>query len=72
MRHNSAADFFGVSACFQNLGAFVGVVVGARILLVIEIMEKTDRAPQFFVAASFTGVGAHASLDCECVFSEAF
>ncbi len=72
MRHNSAADFFGVPAFFQNLGAFVGVVVGARIFLVIEIMEKTDQAPQFFVASSFTGVGAHASLDCECMFPKTF
>ena len=72
MREDGAAHFLGIAALFQNLGAFVGVVVGARIFFVIEVVEKADQAPQFFVGSGFAGVGAHACLDREGMFPKTF
>jgi hypothetical protein len=46
------------------------MLLGARIFFVVEVMEKANHAPQFFVGSSFAGVSAHARLDRERMFSQ--
>src|ERR1039457_48011 len=70
MRQDGAPHFFGVAAFFQNPRSFVGMFLGAGIFLVIEVMEKADHAPQFLVASALAGIGAHASLYRERMFSK--
>ena len=48
------------------------MVVEAGILVVIEIVQEADDAPEVFVAFVLAGVGAHASLDREGVLAQTF
>jgi hypothetical protein len=47
-------------------------VVGVGPALVIEIVNQSSEAPEFFVSARFAGVGADASFYCQHVFAERF
>ena len=66
------ATLSGYPRCLQNLVAFVGMLFEAGASLVIEIVEKADDAPKFFVGSGFASVGAHASFDGKRMFPKAF
>jgi hypothetical protein len=56
--------------------SFVRMIVEARPTIVVEIVNETDDAPEFFLFGStgrkFTRVRAHASLNGESVFPQTF
>ena len=69
---DGAANFFWVSALLQNLAAFEGMVFKARIFFVVEVVEKSDSPPKFFIGLSFAGIGPHANFNGERVLEQAF
>lgn len=64
-------DLFGVASFAEDGGALEGVVRGIGPAFVVEVVEECDGAPEFFVFAEFTGVGADGGFDGEHVFDEA-
>src|SRR5258708_23130558 len=49
MRHHGASDDLGPAPLLQDLVALVRMVVEARVLLVVEVVNQADDAPQVFV-----------------------
>ena len=68
MREYGADQFLAVAALAKDFCAFGGVLaVGGVVIiwpaLVVEIVQKSGKAPKFLVATVFAGVSTHARLD---------
>ena len=72
MRHDGFADLFGPAALGEDFVAAVGMVFQRGPAVVVEIVDEADDRPFFFVLAELAGVGAHAGLDGERVFTQIF
>src|SRR3989449_1549186 len=55
----------------ENLGALHGMVRGARVHLVVEVVERARRTPRVWILAVLRRVGAHRGLDGAGVLAEA-
>jgi hypothetical protein len=72
VRQNRAADLLGNAALFQDLAAPERMIFGGRILFVIEVVNETNQAPEFFVLAKLPGIGAEARFHRKSVFAKTF
>src|SRR5439155_948906 len=61
----------GGAARSENLGALHGMVWGARVHLVVEVVERARRSPRVWILAVLRRVGAHRGLDGASVLAEA-
>ena len=53
----------GISMVPKDLGAKVGMLLGGRADLPVEIVEKTGDAPSLFVFSRLAGIAAHSRFD---------
>ena len=74
---NGADELFAVAVLAEDFGAFGGMLTVRRVIvvgpaLVVEVVEEGGEAPEIFVGAVFSGVGANAGFDGEGMFLQAF
>src|SRR5205085_11379867 len=67
MRHDRAAQVLGPSTLSQNFVSSIRMVFERRPALVVEVVKQPGKAPEFFVRAKLSGIGANARLDCKGV-----
>ncbi len=72
VRHDGSANVFGPAALGEDGIALVGMLFGAGIFLVIEVVDEADDAPEFLVFSEFAGVGAQARFHRNGVFAKTF
>ncbi len=72
MAENRTADLFADTALGEDLAAADGLILGAGVLFVVEIVKKADDGPLLLVFAEFAGVGADTGFDRKRMFPKTF
>ena len=68
----NAADVFGPTAFGEDCVALVGMLFGAGIPFVVEVVDEADVSPEIFVFSEFSGVSAQARFHRNGVFTKTF
>jgi len=71
VRQDRVHDLLGNAPRQEDLGAFERMVRGARVHLVVEVVQHSGHAPRIGILSVAVGVGAHGGFDGTGVLAEA-